>query len=199
MSKRLLDVLEADGGWLTAEGAALEAGISDQAAKRALHRFRNGGQVETRFADGHNEWRFMEGSEPPRDQDEETPVTTSKTCSRCKETKPVDQFGKNKSTPDGLSYYCKACQKARYREKAAKKTGAPKTPAPKPESAKVESKPEPVVASDEDTHWCIAELRDPRLSTVVQAQRMLEARLDLQVTLEDTAGVLSAIADLDLA
>ena len=34
-----------------------------------------------------------------------------KTCSACKQTFPHDQFGKDRSTSDGLTYACKSCQK----------------------------------------------------------------------------------------
>ena len=33
-----------------------------------------------------------------------------KTCSRCKEEKPFDLFGSNKSTGDGLTCYCVPCK-----------------------------------------------------------------------------------------
>ena len=32
-----------------------------------------------------------------------------KLCSRCKKTQPVDQFGRNTSTKNGLKYFCKQC------------------------------------------------------------------------------------------
>ena len=35
-----------------------------------------------------------------------------KTCSKCKEVKPLLDFGKNKRTKDGLHYYCHACARA---------------------------------------------------------------------------------------
>lgn len=38
-----------------------------------------------------------------------------KRCSKCKEFKPLESFGKCKSNKDGLQYRCKACRKA-YRE-----------------------------------------------------------------------------------
>lgn len=45
---------------------------------------------------------------------------TTKTCTKCGETKTVDQFGKNRSHPDGLQSRCKtchnACQRAYYDE-----------------------------------------------------------------------------------
>lgn len=34
-----------------------------------------------------------------------------KQCCRCREHKPVDQFSKNKRTPDGLQRHCKTCQR----------------------------------------------------------------------------------------
>ena len=44
---------------------------------------------------------------------------TNKTCSRCKETKPVSEFNKNRSSKDGLTFWCKGCKSEssrRYRE-----------------------------------------------------------------------------------
>lgn len=32
-----------------------------------------------------------------------------KVCSCCKESLPPHAFGSNRSTPDGLMYYCKVC------------------------------------------------------------------------------------------
>lgn len=45
-----------------------------------------------------------------KDEDSNSSQGT-KTCSRCKLTKSVDEFPKNKSKKDGLSYYCKICQR----------------------------------------------------------------------------------------
>lgn len=129
---------------------------------------------------------------------------TDKTCSRCKETKPVDDFGSNKSTPDGLSYYCKACNRVLYQERKAKKKAKRSDKDEKPEA----STPEPAfIPADEDLdlgqgdggpHWCIAELRDPRLSTIERAQEIFSTHFGIS-DLETTAAVLAQIADLDLA
>ena len=35
-----------------------------------------------------------------------------KTCSKCKEEKPLDQFNRHRSRKDGRQAYCKACRKA---------------------------------------------------------------------------------------
>jgi hypothetical protein len=43
----------------------------------------------------------------------------TKVCCRCKQSKPLDLFNKNKSNPDGLNVYCRPCSLeyfARYRE-----------------------------------------------------------------------------------
>lgn len=32
-----------------------------------------------------------------------------KTCSRCRQTKPLDSFAKKKSLPDGLQHHCRSC------------------------------------------------------------------------------------------
>jgi 5-methylcytosine-specific restriction endonuclease McrA len=43
-----------------------------------------------------------------------------KTCSTCKEHKPLDQFSKDRTQPGGLNYQCRSCRstvnKAKYRE-----------------------------------------------------------------------------------
>jgi len=45
----------------------------------------------------------------------------TKCCGRCKEEKPLSEFNKNKSKPDGLQNYCRTCQreyeKAHYNKK----------------------------------------------------------------------------------
>lgn len=128
-------------------------------------------------------------------REEKRMETPDKTCSRCKQTKLPAEFGSNKSTPDGLSYYCKECNRELYRERKAKK--------------KRRSEPEPsFTPADEDLdlpaekapgpHWCLAELRDPRLSTIQQAQKILVAKFG-DVGFQDTAEVLEQIAGLDLA
>jgi hypothetical protein len=43
-----------------------------------------------------------------------------KTCSKCKEQKPHSEFGKNKSTKDGLCYCCKKCRNQSYKENIEK-------------------------------------------------------------------------------
>lgn len=43
-----------------------------------------------------------------------------KVCSRCKEEKDFSAFGKNKSAPDGKSYYCLDCTKAIREERKDK-------------------------------------------------------------------------------
>lgn len=37
-------------------------------------------------------------------------VINRKKCSRCKETKPLESFHKNKTTKNGISHYCKVCR-----------------------------------------------------------------------------------------
>jgi hypothetical protein len=39
-----------------------------------------------------------------------------KTCSRCKESKPLNAFGKCKSNKDGLAYTCSPCRTIRRKE-----------------------------------------------------------------------------------
>lgn len=39
-----------------------------------------------------------------------------KTCTECKTPLPLDQFSKNRQNPDGLAYYCRACNARKQRE-----------------------------------------------------------------------------------
>lgn len=47
-------------------------------------------------------------------------MAQSKTCSRCSESKPLDQFGPSKQTRDGLFPYCRECKRASCREDHAR-------------------------------------------------------------------------------
>lgn len=40
-----------------------------------------------------------------------------KSCTRCKETKLISEFSKNKLTKDGLSLYCKLCRRLNDKDK----------------------------------------------------------------------------------
>jgi hypothetical protein len=39
----------------------------------------------------------------------------NKTCLTCKREMPIDDFGKNKATDDGLNYICLSCDRKRHR------------------------------------------------------------------------------------
>lgn len=39
-----------------------------------------------------------------------------KKCSCCKGLKPLTEFSKNRSTPDGLAYYCRPCNQEKQRQ-----------------------------------------------------------------------------------
>lgn len=41
-------------------------------------------------------------------------MTDTKRCTKCGETKPVDEFYRNRSHRDGLNSYCKECRRAYY-------------------------------------------------------------------------------------
>jgi hypothetical protein len=51
---------------------------------------------------------------------DELVISKTKLCSNCKETKPRSEFGKNRKSPDGINYACKACHKVRNKAKSAK-------------------------------------------------------------------------------
>ena len=39
-----------------------------------------------------------------------------KKCSKCKAIKPIEEFYKNHTRPDGRSYLCQVCEKAAYKK-----------------------------------------------------------------------------------
>ncbi len=41
-----------------------------------------------------------------------------KTCSKCRESKPLDQFGRRSNSPDGIDYYCRDCCRERRQQDA---------------------------------------------------------------------------------
>lgn len=47
----------------------------------------------------------------------------SKVCSRCKESKPIEAFSKNRTTADGLAKWCKTCATKSDKEYYAKNWG----------------------------------------------------------------------------
>ena len=58
-------------------------------------------------------------------------METEKRCPRCGQVKPLDEFGLNKSKPDGHSDYCKECgrelsRETYYRAKERKSANAEK-------------------------------------------------------------------------
>lgn len=53
--------------------------------------------------------RVLQAAKPKKSR----PPEGVKKCSRCKEIKPVDEFGITAGTPTGLSYYCKLCASTR--------------------------------------------------------------------------------------
>lgn len=56
----------------------------------------------------------------------ETRVTApgTKYCPRCDQTLPIESFGKNRSTRDGLTGYCKACHNTAGRQSKERNGGA---------------------------------------------------------------------------
>lgn len=139
---------------------------------------------------------------------EEKPMAEeTKTCNECGETKPSTDYYKG-------SAKCKPCYLQRQKDRDAARK-ARKTKRRAESVSKPEPEVEPEVAftpADEDLdldvkgspekapgpHWCLAELRDPRLSTVRQAQKVFESVFDREVSLDTAALVLVGIADLDL-
>lgn len=46
----------------------------------------------------------------------DTPIQFSRTCPRCRELKPITDFPRNRSKPDGRGAYCKPCNAAATRD-----------------------------------------------------------------------------------
>ena len=61
------------------------------------------------------------------DTDQTRPIdrTREKRCGRCRETKPLSAFRRNRSMRDGRHGYCRACDAARYREARIPAHGTP--------------------------------------------------------------------------
>ena len=43
-----------------------------------------------------------------------------KRCSKCRDEKPLEAFGKKRYNKDGLNHYCKECERARSKKKYAR-------------------------------------------------------------------------------
>lgn len=126
----------------------------------------------------------------------------TKTCVDCGETKPLDEYGKNKSTRDGHARYCKPCKSARNkaynatrRKKTKKKEDSASVTNREKVKASVASTPTPDPQPDPDPPLSPApngDLRslfsDPRLSTLEQLQKIL-SDLPADITLDTTADV----------
>lgn len=96
-----------------------------------------------------------------KDEDMEDNVTTpdSKRCSKCGETKPLDEFGRHSKNKDGKQKWCKACMnKATSRAHAnrSKKTAAAKT---QPETVKEKATPQANPLRKMTDHALVIELR----------------------------------------
>lgn len=56
--------------------------------------------------------------------------TTTKTCNKCGETKPLTDFHRSKQTPSGRVAWCKTCKKHYHADRMAQKGKTVKTPQP---------------------------------------------------------------------
>lgn len=142
--------------------------------------------------------------------DEEETMEETRVCAECDVEKPLDRFRK---WARGHRKECKACEAPEVQTdttpvpKDVQGTDGlgnpvgPSTGATQPESlAKAFKVGGPVdFVPFKGEHWCLAELRDPRLSVVRQAQKILDAKGLIDVSIEDTAEILGEIASLDLA
>jgi hypothetical protein len=54
---------------------------------------------------------------PPLPEPKPQPPARAKQCSRCKKTKPLDQFDRNRARGDGLATECKTCRTELYEQR----------------------------------------------------------------------------------
>ena len=54
---------------------------------------------------------------PPEPKPKPKPVVRNKQCSRCKKTKPVEAFDRNRARGDGFATECKACRTEMYEQR----------------------------------------------------------------------------------
>lgn len=57
LPERILDLLDIDGGWLTARGIAMDLHAEYDSVNRALFRLRRNGKVRSRFVERMLQWR----------------------------------------------------------------------------------------------------------------------------------------------
>lgn len=77
-----------------------------------VHRFAHGGADELLETLG-----LVAPPPPPKPEPKPEPPARAKRCSRCKETKPVNQFDRNRARGDGLATECKACRTELYEQR----------------------------------------------------------------------------------
>lgn len=51
-----------------------------------------------------------------KEQSPKTETPTTKTCKACGAEKPLSDFGRDLTTPDGYKYVCRACRCSEYRK-----------------------------------------------------------------------------------
>ena len=61
---------------------------------------------------------------------EPVPPKTTKVCTKCKRELPLERFGQNPRSSDGLKVYCKDCENENCRKYRAKKYGRKEKPNP---------------------------------------------------------------------
>lgn len=164
---------------------------------------------ETRDATAHEEEQTPPtvSYEPSRKDKAAMNQPTEKECNECHEVKDLDEFAKHPAGKLGRNSKCKPCVRTRANAKR------PKAKTSKPAPAKFDPPPEPdlelpaaadVKGSPEATdrpgagHWCLAELRDPRLSTLEQIQGILMDTVG-EVPMDRVIDLTKALAELELA
>lgn len=141
--------------------------------------------------------------------DEEGPMEETRECAECGAEKSIDEFRKFGRGRMKKCLDCDRFENDPEGDRAEKAETSPKVERRTVTLAEYDPTlpvyddagnviKEPVERVTEG-HWCLSELRDPRLSVVRQAQKILDAKGLIDVSIEDTAEILAQIADLDLA
>ncbi len=76
-------------------------------------------------------------AEAEQNPQEPEPPKTTKVCTKCHRELPLERFGQNHRSSDGLKVYCKDCENENCRKYRAKKYGRKEKPKPKEVAAPV--------------------------------------------------------------
>ncbi len=96
-------------------------------------------------------------------------METTKTCSKCGKSLPLENFSKNNQAKDGLAYYCRECEKKRRADSIKNKADQfPRTKAIKHRGRKAD--PEAVTSNQEsDVAKLLVAIRRDTASKIIES------------------------------